>query len=135
MNHYFLCRSGLHEICVTEHFPTELEFYPQKFGERHFLLETNLKLMAFMRPYTIPVNLNRSTEYERWASRVNGTPIMQGSEEKTDYESTLLFEDTPSLIAINKKVEQPLTEHSATLDVQVSETEMLRLHVDNDLLE
>ena len=88
-----------------------------------------------MRPYTIPVNHTRSTEYERWASRVTGKQIMQGSESDLDFESTLDFEDTPLLIVINKQVERPLTEHTATLDVQVSDTEMLRLYVDDDLLE
>ena len=32
-------------------------------------------------------------------------------------------------------MEQSLTERTATLDVQISETEMLRLYVDDDLLE
>ena len=32
-------------------------------------------------------------------------------------------------------MERPLTEHTATLDVQVSVTQMLRLYVGNDLLE
>ena len=43
--------------------------------------------------------------------------------------------DTPPLVIINKRVERPLTEHTATLDVQVLGTEMFRLYVDDDLLE
>ena len=62
-------------------------------------------------------------------------PIMQGSESDPDFEFTLDFEDTPPIIVINKQVERPLTEHTATPNVQVSDTEMLRLYVDNDLLE
>ena len=57
------------------------------------LLETYLKLMAFMISYTISVNPSRSTEYEPWASRVTGILIMQGSESGPDYKSTLDFED------------------------------------------
>ena len=66
---------------------------------------------------------------------MTGVPIMQESESDPNYESTLDFEDTPPLIIINKRVERPLTEHTATLDVQVSGTEMLWLYVDDDLLE
>ena len=46
-----------------------------------------------------------------------------------------IFKTPPPLIVINKQVERPLTEHTATLDIQVSKTEMLRLYVDDDLLE
>ena len=60
---------------------------------------------------------------------MTGKQIMQGSENEPDYESTLDFEDTPPLIVINQQAEWPLTEHKATLDVQVSDTEMLRLYV------
>ena len=49
--------------------------------------------------------------------------------------NTLNFKDTPPLIVVNKQVKRPLTEHMATLDVQVSETEILRLYVDDDLWE
>ena len=125
MNRYFSISFCADEICLIKHLFTGFEFYTEKFGENHFLLETDLKLMAFMRPYRIPVNPTRSTEYERWASRVTGKQIMQGSENDPDYEFTLDFEDTPPLFVINKQVERPLTEHTATLDVQVSNTEML----------
>ena len=117
MNHYFYMSFGADEICVIKHFPTGFEFYPQKFREHHFLLETDLKLMAFMRPYTMPVKPTRSTKYERWASRVTGKTTIQESESGPDYESTLDFEDTSPLIIIKKQVERPLIEHTANLDI------------------
>ena len=60
---------------------------------------------------------------------------MQGSENDPDFEFTLDFVDTPPLIVINKQVERPLTEQKAALDLQVPDTEMPRLYVDDDLLE
>ena len=60
---------------------------------------------------------------------------MQVSESDLDYESPLDLEDTSSLTIINKQMEQHLTERTATLDEQVSETEMLQLYLDDDLLE
>ena len=57
------------------------------------------------------------------------------SESDPDFESTLDFEDTPPLIVINKQVERPLTEHTVTPDVQVSDTELLQLYVNDGLLE
>ena len=53
MNHHFFMSFGADEICVIQHLPTRFKFYPQKFGEHHFLLETDLKLMAFMRPVKV----------------------------------------------------------------------------------
>ena len=50
-------------------------------------------------------------------------------------ESTFDFEDTPPLIIVNNQVERPLTKRAATLDVQVLGTQILRLCVDDDLLE
>ena len=46
MHHYFSMSFGADKMCEIQHFPTGFEFYPQKFGEYHFLLETDLKLMA-----------------------------------------------------------------------------------------
>ena len=65
MNHYFSMSFGADEICAIKHLQVGFEFYRHKFGEHHFLLETDLKLMAFMRSHTTPVNLARSTEHER----------------------------------------------------------------------
>ena len=81
-----------------------------------------------MRPFTISVNPTRSTDYERWASRLTGILIMQVSEINSDYESALDFEDTSPFTVINKQTEQSLLEQTATLDVQALETEMLRLY-------
>ena len=88
-------------------------------------METDLKLISFMRPYTISLSPTRSTEYERWASRKTGTLILQGSESDSEYGFTLDFENTLPLTIINKQTDQPLLEHIATLDVQVSELEIL----------
>ena len=133
MNHYFSMVFGGDEICVIKHLPMGFEFYPQKLGECHFLLETDLKSMAFMRPYTIPLSPMRLTK-KKWAPIKTDTPILQGSEMilSTNPRWTL---NILLRYIINKQTDQLLSEHTATLDVQVSESEVLRLYVDDILLD
>ena len=48
MNHHFSMSFGVDELCLIQHLPMGFKFYPHNIGEHHFLLETDLKLMAFM---------------------------------------------------------------------------------------
>ena len=70
MNRHFSMLFGADEVCVIQHLPTGSKFYPQKFGEHHFLQETVLKQMALMRPVKVREVSFKSREWISGCYRV-----------------------------------------------------------------
>ena len=121
-------------MCVIKHLSTRFEFYPHKFGECYFFWRL---FWNWWHPWSHTWFLWAPWD---WLIRTMGIQNDWNSNTTRFKECFWVrvragFWGYSSLAIINGQTGQLLSEHTATLNVQISESEILRLYIDDILLD